>query len=505
VHNKVLACCIEKLYIIENPLTKEESLEIHFISKNLGKPKVILRGNLQEIWEQLKTKTTYVLDISRALNILTAVLQHYFERNWFEKKKEELPAGFYYLDEQLVAQSFEEKEYTKEDLQKAALFLNEYIYSHPNPPLIASIIKAGILLPFAFCQKQLVLAGKLRKRMRYLYLTGETKSGKTTTALLLQRIWGWDYKISYASFNTEARVGKHLSNSTHILVVDEVSKDLETSPVKELLKYAQEDIVARSIQSRGLKQIHYPALAALIMTSNSHFPSDPALLERFIVFRFRKLDKISAVERAKYEREDFNKLWPIAQFVWNYVKKNGLRDDYINYATEILKALYQEAEVEAYWLDWEFKDDTSETEEEQVYNREIEFFTAVQKFFNYHVKPKEGVHYAKCVYDALKLGQFGRWIWIDDAGLVYISKDFLIELKKSYKCNVRDLEELSDLTGWEKKQKRCEKGDKKTTIWVVSTSITEFFYKLNYIPRNMSSLEFEEYLANRLPKDIIPF
>jgi hypothetical protein len=509
VHYKVFDCCIGKIYAIENPLTKEKKYEIHFISRNPEEPHTVLKGSIQEIWEEMRAKTSYVLNTSVGLNILTAVFNHYLKKGWYEKKQEELPPGFYYLDGQLIAQGFEEKEYTKEDLQKAALFLNEYIYSHPNPPLIASIVKAGILLPLAFAQKQLVLTGKLRKRMRYLYLTGETKSGKTTTALLLACMWNQNSqisnKISYASFNTEARAGKYLSSSTHILIVDEVSKDLETSTVKELLKYAQEDIIARTIQSRSLKQIHYPALAAIVMTSNSHFPEDPALLERFIVFRFRKSDKISAAERAKYEKEDFNRLWPIAQFVWNHIKKNGLRDDYINYATEILKALYQEAEVEADWLDWKFKDDTSETEEEQIYNKEIEFFTAVQKFFSYHVKPKEGVHYAKCVYDALRLGQFGRWIWIDESGFVYISKDFLVELKKSYKCNVRDLEELSDLTGWEKKQKRCEKNDKKTTIWVVSTSVTEFFHRLNYIPRPMSSLEFEEYLANRLPKDSIPF
>jgi hypothetical protein len=30
-------------------------------------------------------------------------------------------------------------------------------------------------------------------------------------------------------------------------------------------------------------------------------------------------------------------------------------------------------------------------------------------------------------------------------------KDFLWELKKSYRCNIRDLEELSELTGWIKK------------------------------------------------------
>jgi hypothetical protein len=505
VHYKVFDCCIDKIYVIENPLTKEENFEIHFVSKIPAKPYAVIEGSIQEIWEEMKAKTSYILNTSVGLNILTAVFNHYLKQNWYEKKKEELPPGFYYIDNQIVASQFEEKEYTKEDLQKAALFLNEYIYNHQNPKLIASIIKAGLLLPFSFAQKQMVNNGKLRKRMKYLYLYGETKAGKTTTALLLSKIWGTDYKVNYAGFNTEARVGKHISTSTHIIIVDEVSKDLETNSVKEILKYAQEDLMARTIISKTQKQIQYPALAGIIMTSNAHFPEDPALLQRFLVFRFRSSDRIPAEKRNKYEREDFNILECIGQFAWNHIKNHGLKDDYIDYATEILRNFYKEAEVEAEWLDWEFKDDTSETEEEQAYNREIEFFTAVQRFFNHQIKPKENVPYARCIYDALKAGQFGRWIWVDENGFVYISKDFLIELKKSYKCGIRDLEELSDLTGWEKKQKRCEKGDKKTTIWVVSTSVTEFFHKLNYIPRPMNSLEFEDFLANRLPKDSIPF
>jgi hypothetical protein len=494
VHHKVFDCCINKIYAIENPLTNEKRYEVHFISKNPVEPHTVLKGTLQEIWEALKAQTSYVLNSSIALNVLTTVFSHYLKQNWYEKKKENLPKGFYYFDGQLIAQDFEEKEYTKEDLQKAALFLNEYIYSHPNPPMIASIIRAGLLLPFSFAQKQMVLAGKLRKRMKYLYLSGQTKSGKTTTAMLLSRIWGTDNKISYASFNTEARAGKHLSSSTHILIVDEVSKDLETNTVKELLKYAQEDLVARTIQSKSLKQIHYPALVAIIMTSNSHFPEDPALLERFIVFRFRKLDKISAFDRAKYEKEDFAKLWPLAQFTWQYVKEHGLKDDYIDYATEILKAFYKEAEIKGDWLDWTFFHDTAETEEEQEYKKEMDFFSSVHKFFLQHAKQEDKGALPQAIYTALISRKFGRWIWADDNLFVYISRDFLLELKRSYRCEIKDLEELREITGWKKMSKRGFS----TRIWVLQTTLMELFYRLNLTPKLLTSYEFQEWINNRL-------
>jgi hypothetical protein len=171
-----------------------------------------------------------------------------------------------------------------------------------------------------------------------------------------------------------------------------------------------------------------------------------------------------------------------------------LKDDYINYTTEILKTFYKTAEVEAEWLDWEFTHDTEETEEEQEYKKETEFYNAVIKFFNRNVKQREKLDFARSVYYALKEMQFGRWIWIDNKDFVYISKDFLIELKKFYKCNIRDLEELSALTGWERKKKRLSYA----TIWVVYTGIESFFFRLNYIPQILSSTEFKEWLAGKL-------
>jgi hypothetical protein len=492
VHQKVLDFCIQKIYITKNILTNEKKYEIHIVSNNKADPHNVFTGDLEEIWEAIKKKP-YVLQPGLGLQILTIVLSHYLARGWFEEKIEDLPPGFYHFDK-LIASKFEEKPYSQEELRKAALFLNDYIMSHPNAQLISSIIKAGLLLPFSFAQKQLVHLGKLRQRMRYLFLYGETKTGKTTTATLLASIWRQVNKISYASFNSEARAGKHLSASTHILIVDEVSKDLETSTVKEILKYAQEDLIARSIQSKNLKQVHYPALAGVIMTSNTHFPADPALLERFFVFNFRKSDKIAHDKRQRYEREDFRVLEPLGQFAWNYIKTHGLKDDYINYAVEILKAFYKSAEVEAEWLDWDFTHDTAETEEEQQYTKEAEFYNAVIKFFNQNVKPQEGLSFAKSVYHSLKEMKFGRWIWVDDKNMVYISKDFLIELKKFHRCEIRDLEELSSLTGWERKKKLFEY----SIIWVVATGVEDFFFRLNYIPQLLSSTEFKQWLAGEL-------
>jgi hypothetical protein len=329
--------------------------------------------------------------------------------------------------------------------------------------------------------------------MRYLFLTGETKSGKTTTAMLLSKIWGTENKISYASFCTEARAGKHLSGSTFILIVDEVSKDLETSSVKELLKFAQEDIFVRTILTKTQKQIHYLALAPVIMTSNSHFPEDPALIQRFHIFRFRKSDKISARDRAKYEKEDFNCLWPLGQFVYQYVRAHGLRDNYIMYTRGILKAFYEEAQVEAEWLNWAFQDDTQQTEEEEEYRKEMDFFTALMKFFVQNVKVEKGQKLAQGIYTALKERQFSRWIWCDEKYIVYITNDFLLELQKFYRSTIRSLEELKEITGWIKMFKRCYN----TRIRVLQTTVMDLFYRLNLTPDLLSTTEFDEWINNR--------
>jgi hypothetical protein len=229
------------------------------------------------------------------------------------------------------------------------------------------------------------------------------------------------------------------------------------------------------------------------MTSNSHFPEDPALLERFYVFRFRKIDKISAADRAKYEKEDFNCLTPLGQFVFQYVKQHGLRDNYIMYATEILKTFYEEAQIHAEWLDWAFIHDTEETAEEQEYKKEMDFFTALLKFFLQNIKTEKGQNLAQGIYTALKERQFPRWIWCDENYIVYITNDFLLELQKFYRSTIRNLEELKEITGWIKMFKRCYN----TRIRVLQTTVMDIFYRLNLTPDLLSTTEFHEWINNR--------
>jgi hypothetical protein len=241
------------------------------------------------------------------------------------------------------------------------------------------------------------------------------------------------------------------------------------------------------------------------MTSNSHFPEDPALLERFFVFRFRKIDKISAANRAKYEKEDFNYLWPLSQFIYQYIKKHGLRDNYIVYATEILKAFYEEAEVEAEWLNWAFIHDTEETEEEQEYRKEMDFFTALMKFFLQNVKVEKGQNLAQGIYTALMSRQFSRWIWADENYYIYVTNDFLLELQKSYRSAIRNLEELREITSWIKMYKRCYE----KRIWVLQTTMMDLFYRLNLTPEYLTTAEFHDWINKRLQirfsEEIIPY
>jgi uncharacterized protein YecA (UPF0149 family) len=91
--------------------------------------------------------------------------------------------------------------------------------------------------------------------------------------------------------------------------------------------------------------------------------------------------------------------------------------------------------------------------------------------------------------------QFARWIWADDNYFVYILKDFLLELKRSYRCEIRDLEELKEVTDWKKMYKRCFS----TRIWVLQTTVMELFYRLNFTPTLLTTSEFKDWINNRLP------
>ena len=487
--------CVFEIYMLKNLLSQETfKYEFRCISNHPIEKEFVARGNLQEIWEQIYANTSYVETPSIGEIVLKKVSNYYFEKGWYEEKLEELPPGFYYAKEnniEFIFASQFENEYSKEELVKAARLLDEYVSSHPTPQIISSVIKAGLLLPFSFIQKQ---RGS-KDLIRWLYLYGATRTGKTTTAKVLQAIWNYEYITNWASFCTEARLAKHLSNSTFPILVDEVGETIENHSITLMLKMAFEEQNARQIQTKTNRTITFSALASIIMTSNTYFPHDPALLNRFFVFHFHKNAQIRPEDRKKYSRHDlFKTLPPIGKFVWDYIIQHGWKDNYIEYATEILKALFLETLNKIPdWVEMQFITSNEETEEEQETEREAILYSAILNFLHSKVRPedKKGKYqFARSVFLDLVDRKFG-FIY-SDGWDVYITKELLFTCKKySPSFNFKTLADVAEVTNWEKVRKKV----RGKVTWVLKTDIIDFLYKLGLIPKRLSKSEFEQFVS----------
>ena len=90
VIHTIFDCCIDEINVIKNPITGEQKYEIRFVSKNPVEKSITLKGTPQEIWEELKSKTSYVLNASIATNVLNLVISDYLKKMKFEEKEEDL-------------------------------------------------------------------------------------------------------------------------------------------------------------------------------------------------------------------------------------------------------------------------------------------------------------------------------------------------------------------------------------------------------------------------------
>lgn len=232
------------------------------------------------------------------------------------------------------------------------------------------------------------------------------------------------------------------------------------------------------------------------MTSNTYFPSDPALLNRFFVFHFPKEAQIPPKDRAKYPKKElFDTLPSIGKFIWNYIRQHGWKDNYIEYATEILKTLFLETlNIVPDWIELPFQAHNEETEEEQEIEREAIFFSALLSFLHSRIKPEPGKYqFARQIYKAIINMELGC-IYSTDGWNVYITRELLEACKKfSRNFYFKTLSEIAELTGWQRDIKKI----KGKTYRVLSTTIVDFLYKLNIIPKPIERWEFEQFIHSK--------
>jgi hypothetical protein len=283
------------------------------------------------------------------------------------KQKEELGLpGFFYneTEKKLSISKIKAKEVEKEKIRETLLFINELIevhFSHVKEKA-ATTAKWFIIAPFSFYLKQ------QGKNPKGLYLYGASGTGKSTLCRLFLHFYT-DFHLTDertgSSIDTIARLGSTISSSTFPEVISEPMGAFEKDDIREAIKNAMTNIIARSKYVMGqFSQI--PALANLAFTSNHYLPNDDALLRRFWIIPFSYSEKPEEnVEFAEVKKKAEKLLPFIGHFLvqnLNEVEKalSGFHDEtWLDAAEKIWKMLYEKAELKvpewvAYKVESEF-------------------------------------------------------------------------------------------------------------------------------------------------------
>ncbi|MEM1606441.1 MAG: hypothetical protein QXW41_09375, partial [Fervidicoccaceae archaeon] len=207
---------------------------------------------------------------------------------------------FYLVDNRLVSVKYSVENVDTEKLRQALLLLNELAetwFKHAQDKF-STVVKWGAIAPFGYILKQ------RGKWIQWLYLYGDSATGKTTLGKIILRMWGLDsrYEKTGSNIDTVPRLGYVLSMSTFPVLVNEPGGALSKEDVVEMIKSAVENTTARGKYVRGT-YTEYPALAPLIFTSNKFLPRDDALLRRFKVIIFSYGEKIPLEKQKEFKEK----------------------------------------------------------------------------------------------------------------------------------------------------------------------------------------------------------
>ncbi|MEM4846693.1 MAG: hypothetical protein QW794_02920, partial [Thermosphaera sp.] len=317
---KVAPVAPTRVVVYDNPIGGIEKLEITFEGQTLTRPLVVGPATLSEIVELLQAQR-YSYHDKLLKSVLSAIVNAYIKTNRAERRTEIEAPGFYLIEGKLVPVKFD-MNYDKERLKEALELLNELAegwFKHVQEKF-ALIVKWSAVAPFNFILKQ------FGKWMPWIYLYGDSATGKTTLGRIALKMWGLDarYEKTGASIDTVARLGYVLSMSTLPVLINEPGGALSKEEVVEAIKNAIDTTVVRGKFLRGV-YVEYPALTPVIFTSNKFLPRDDALLRRLRVITFTFGEKIP-LERQWEFKEKVEPRLQVFSEIGKYIAKQVEED-----------------------------------------------------------------------------------------------------------------------------------------------------------------------------------
>jgi len=486
---------ITKLTMYVSPLDALTKFEIVWESRVRPKPLRIGPATLDEIFERLRSEG-FLSNSRLGKDALNNVVNALISKKKAEIKTEIENPGFYIVDNKIVAVKWKPKDITREELKEALELLNELAtkwYVHVIDKFATSV-KWGIISPFIYARKQL---GR-RYQVPHLVMYGARNTGKTTLAeICTMRLWGLDkstHSYSGSQANTEARLGRVVSNDTFPRIINEANSMFYRPEVINILKNTVEELIARGKYVRNA-YLNVLALSPLIITLN---PSPPVDFEGLgLVPKTIWLLYFTEGERLKQEQiESFrkdveprlHKLEAIGHYAARVILERGpeiLKKDWRELGEELLVKAYEEVGLTPpEWIRKEYEVESFEDiERDKIERIRSKFIKYINEQYsrnigkiiaNYEIDERmEKINIEDVsIEDKLNILLKNKLIpfMIMKKDKVYITSSILRELR----IEIDSLRSLADLLGWiYRKSKSFRFGNKTTSLSVIETTIEE--------------------------------
>ncbi|MEM4620798.1 MAG: hypothetical protein QW607_11380 [Desulfurococcaceae archaeon] len=364
---RVAVVCPTRVTVYINPVGGVTKYEVTVEGSTLYKPIVIGPALLDEIADRLALEGV-VYHRRLLTDTLSAIIQGFIRKNRAEIRAEIESPGFYLIQDKITPVKYSVDNLDVEKLKQALLLLDELAntwFKHVIDKF-SSVIKWSILAPFNYVLKQ------RGKWLPWIYLYGDSATGKTTLGRIALKIWGLDsrHEKTGASIDTIARLGYVLSMSTFPVLINEPGGALGKEEIVEAIKNAVDTMVVRGKYVKG-SYVEYPALTPVIFTSNRYMPRDDALVRRLKIIQFTFGEKIPSEKQAEFKEKVEPRLNTLSE-IGKCIAKQVVEKQEILDPVELLSKCYEIANLEAAeWLKLDYNEvvDYSETIVEEFTER----------------------------------------------------------------------------------------------------------------------------------------
>lgn len=403
--------------------------------------------------------------------------------------------GVYYSDGKLLIVKLDVTNPSAEQVKSALKQLEElHKYYKSESAVLATVLKWSMVSVFSYARKQ---AGA--NWFPWLYLVGTGQSGKTTLGKIGSFFYGVpndEMNIGGASFNSDYRIGLHVSRDCCMTIVNEPKATFKNENTIETTKNSVELKVCRVVQGKI-----YPAFSPVLFTANSFIPEMDSLYRRLFIIEFnynqRKTGEIKTEFEKKFSIENPSKsclteLQVLGRVALRAVMANPnlLSDDWKDFADKLLLECYTKAGYKSVpeWLQQWSKDKELE-DLDNVIIEEIqailskELYNASKRYSSSNYNPDDKTsskskEFKPLIWDLVNNKRAFNWAlphqpWGKERS-IFLTQGFKRLLQDDIE-EIGSLKSIAQLLGWEYKKIRFE-GQQKRGILVSFDVFMKFAY-----------------------------